>query len=504
MVVLADLPDDVAELKALLLAAHDRNDRLERLVLAFKQALFGRKSEKLDPDQFELALEDIETGISAIEAEKEAHPAGLVAAPKRPRAANRGSLPKHLPRIEVIVEPETTVCGCGAGLHVIGEDVSERLDVIPAQFRVIVTRRPRYGCRACETGVAQAPAPARLIPGGMPTEATIAHVLVAKYADHLPLYRQAQIFSRQGIDLDRSTLAHWVGRAAFELKPVFDCLLADLKRSTKLFMDETRAPVLDPGRRRTKTGYFWSLARDDQPWGGPDPPGVAYCYAPGRGGEHAEALLKGFAGVLQVDGYQGYNRLVGLDRAEGPIRLAYCWAHARRKLHEIAKGGAAPIAEEGLRRIAELYRIEAAIRGQTPEERLRIRQAEVTPRVDAFGDWVEEQRARVSAKSALGQALRYIFKLWDGLCLFLEDGHVEMDSNAVERAIRPIALNRKNALFAGHDVGAENWGVIASLIETAKLNNVEPHAYLTRSLEAIVNGHMQRDIDELLTWNYPA
>ncbi len=306
---------------------------------------------------------------------------------------------------------------------------------------MIVTRRPRYGCRACETGVVQAPAPAQLIPGGMPTEATIAHVLVAKYADHLPLYRQAQIFSRQGIDLDRSTLAHWVGRAAFELKPVFDCLLADLKRSTKLFMDETRPPVLDPGSRRTKNGYFWSLARDDRPWGGPDPPGVAYCYAPGRGGEHAEALLKGFAGVLQVDDYQGYNRLVGQDRTEGPIRLAYCWAHARRKLHEIARGGAAPIAEESRRRIAELYHIEQGIRGLAPAERLRVRQAEATPRVDAFGDWVEEQRTRVSGKSSLGQALRYIFKFWDGLCLFLEDGRVELDTNAVERAIRPIALS---------------------------------------------------------------
>lgn len=503
MVVLADFPDDVAELKALLLAAHDRNARLERLVLAFKQALFGRKSEKLDPDQFELALEDIETGISAIEAEKEADP-GVPVTSKRPRAANRGSLPKHLPRIEVIVEPDTTVCDCGSDLHVIGEDVSEQLDIIPAQFRVIVTRRPRYGCRACEGSVIQAPAPARLIPGGMPTEATIAHILVGKYADHLPLYRQAQIFSRQGIDLDRSTLGHWVGRAAFELRPVFDCLLTNLKRSSKLFMDETRAPVLDPGRRRTKTGYFWSLARDDRPWGGADPPGVVYCYAPGRGGNHAEAILSGFAGVLQVDGYQGYNRLIGQDRAEGTIQLAYCWAHARRKLHEIAKGGSAPIAEEGLKRIAELYRIEQNIRGLPPAERLRVRQAEATPKVDAFGNWVEEQRARVSAKSDLGQALRYIFKLWGGLRLYLEDGRVEMDTNAVERAIRPIALNRKNALFAGHDVGAENWGIIASLIETAKLNDIEPHAYLTETLKAIVNGHKQRNIEQLLPWNFKA
>ena len=269
-------------------------------------------------------------------------------------------------------------------------------------------------------------------------------------------------------------------------------------------MDETRAPVLDPGRRRTKTGYFWSLARDDRPWGGPDPPGVAYCYAPGRGGEHAEALLEGFAGVLQVDGYQGYNRLVGLDRAEGPIRLAYCWAHARRKLHEIAKGGAAPIAEEGLRRIAELYRIEQSIRGLAPAERLSVRQAEATPRVDAFGDWVEEQRARVSAKSPLGEAMRYIFKLWDGLNLFLEDGRVEMDTNPVERAIRPIALNRKNALFAGHDEGGRNWGVIASLIETAKLNDIDPHAYLTATLTALVNGHKQSRIKELMPWRYAA
>jgi transposase len=496
------LPDDVDALKAIIAVMADRNARLERLVEAFKQAMFGRKSEKLDPDQFELALEDIETGISLIEAEKEASPAGPSTGRKPPRATNRGSLPKHLPRIEVVIEPETTVCSCGSDLHVIGEDVSERLDVIPAQFRVIATRRPRYGCRACDTGVVQALAPARLIPAGLPTEAMIAHVLVAKYADHLPLYRQAQIYARQGVDLDRSTLAHWVGRAAFELKPVFDCLTADLKRSSKLFMDETRAPVLDPGRRRTKTGYFWSLARDDRPWAGPDPPGVAYCYAPGRGGAHAETFLKGFSGILQIDGYAGYNRLTRDARADGPIRLAYCWAHARRKLHEIAKGGPAPIAEDGLRRIAELYRIEQGIRGLAPDERLRVRQAKSAPLVDAFGEWITHTRARVSAKSALGEALRYIVKLWDGLNIFLEDGRVEIDSNAVERAIRPIALNRKNALFAGHDAGAENWGVIASLIETAKLNSVEPHAYLTRTLEAIVNGHKQRDIHQLLPWYY--
>lgn len=245
--------------------------------------------------------------------------------------------------------------GC---LHCIGEDVSERLDVVPAQFRVIVTRRPKYACRSCTDGVVQAPAPARLIPAGLPTEATIAHVLVAKYADHLPLYRQAQIMSRQGIDLDRSTLADWVGGPPSNCAPVFDALIADLKRSTKLFMDETRAPVLDPGARKTKTGYFWALARDDRPWGGTAPPGVAFTYAPGRGGQHAERILQGLSGVLQVDGYAGYNRLIAPQRVGPDIRLAYCWAHARRKLMDITRNGPAPIAEDGVKRIGELYRID--------------------------------------------------------------------------------------------------------------------------------------------------
>lgn len=272
-----------------------------------------------------------------------------------------------------MIEPESLTCVCGGCLHCIGEDVSERLDIVPAQFQVIVTRRPKYACRSCTDGVVQAPAPARLIPGGLPTEATIAHVMVSKYADHLPLYRQAQIYSRQGIDLDRSTLADWVGRAAFELRPVFDALIADLKRSTKLFMDETRAPVLDPGRRKTKTGYFWALARDDRPWDGADPPGVAFTYAPGRGGGHAERILEGFGGVLQVDGYAGYNRPIAPERVGPEVRLAYCWAHARRKLVEITRTGSAPIAEEGVKCIGELYRIEAEIWGSDPAARLTAR-----------------------------------------------------------------------------------------------------------------------------------
>ena len=378
--------------------------------------------------------------------------------------------------------------------------MSERLDVIPAQFRVIATRRPKYACRACTDGVYQAAAPARLIPAGLPTEATIAHVLVAKYADHLPLYRQAQIMSRQGIDLDRSTLSDWVGRAAFELHPVFDALIADLKRSTKLFMDETRAPVLDPGSRKTKTGYFWALARDDRPWGGGAPPGVAFTYAPGRSGQHAERILQGFTGVLQVDGYAGYNRLMAQDR----IRLAYCWAHARRKLVEITRTGLAPIAEDGVKRIGELYRIEAELRGLDPDARLAGRQERSAALIADMPTWLTHQRARVAGKSPLGEALAYIAKHWDGLCTFLTNGRIEIDTNTVERTIRPIALNRKNALFAGHEAGAKNWATIASLIETCKLNAVDPFAYLTSTLTAIIGGYKQNLIEGLLPWNYPA
>jgi len=505
-----DLLVEIATLKAMLIASEARNlrkderiERLEKLVAAFKQAAFGRRSEKSDPDQFELALEDLETAIAVIHAEEEAEDRAAKR-PAKPRAANRGSLPKHLPRIEEVIEPETLTCICGGCLHCIGEDVSDRLDIIPAQFRVIVTRRPKYACRSCTDGVAQAPAPARLIPGGLPTEAMVAHVLVSKYADHLPLYRQAQIYSRQGVDLDRSTLADWVGRAAFELRPVHDALMADLKRSTKLFMDETRAPVLDPGARKTKTGYFWALARDDRPWGGTAPPGVAFTYAPGRGGQHAERILQGFGGILQVDGYAGYNRLIAPDRIGPDIQLAYCWAHARRKLIEITRAGPAPIAEEGVTLIRDLYAIEADIRCNDPATRLAARQQRSTPILARIDDWLHHHRARASAKSPLGQALAYIAKYREGLGRFLTDGRIELDSNAVERTIRPIALNRKNALFAGHDVGAENWAVIASLIETCKMNGINPHEWLTATITAIVRGHKQSQIHDLLPWNYTA
>ena len=347
----------------------------------------------------------------------------------------------------------------------------------------------------------QAPAVPRLIEGGMPTEATVATILVSKHADHLPLFRQSQIYGRQGVNIERSTLASWVGKAAHELKPVHDALLAHLKTSSKLFMDETPAPVLDPGRGKVKKGYFWALARDDRAWNGPEPPGVAFTYTPGRSGKYASQILQGFGGILQVDGYAGYNRVLDL-RDNAPIQLAYCWAHARRKLYDLTHNNVAPIAEEGLKQIAALYRIEKQIRGQSADDRLVVRSQKSAPKVAAFKAWLDHAQTQVSAKSPTGLALKYIAKYWDGLILFLTDGRIEMDSNAVERTIRPIALQRKNALFAGHDAGAQNWAVIASLIETCKLNKVEPHSYLTGVLTAIVNGHKQKDINQLLPWNF--
>lgn len=483
-----NLPSDIATLQALVIAKDDRIVRLEKLVADFKRALFGSKSEKVSTEQYELALEDIEAAMAAIHAEGEQDISSREK--PKPRRTNRRSLPKHLPRVEEVIEPNSIVCYCGCERHIIGEDVSERLDIVPSQFRVLVTRRSKYACRSCENGIILAPAKAHLIEGGMPTEVTLATIAINKHADHLPLYRQANIFARQGVHLDRSTLAAWLGRVAYELTPIYECLKADLKQSTKLFMDETTAPVLDPGRGKTKTGYLWALARDDRPLGGSAPPGVAFTYEPSRAGKHAVDILQGFGGVLQVDGYTGYNRVKD-RRDNAPIELAYCWAHARRKLFELTINNVAPIAEEGIKQIKAFYRIEAQIKGLQANERRSIRQEKTLPRMQAFEQWLTHNRALVSAKSPTGLALKYIAKYWVGLNLCLTDGRIEIDNNTVERCMRPIALSHKNVLFAGHDAGAQNWAMLASIIETCKLNKIEPHAYLTGVLTAIAHGHKQ-------------
>ncbi len=379
------LPDDPGLLKAMLIAERMESERLRQIVREFQRHRFGRRAESLSEDQLQLALEDTEQEAASGHAGSEQKSPAERKARAARRRTNRGALPVHLPRVETVVDVTSIVCPCCAGtLHRIGEDVSERLDIVPAQFRVLVVRRPKYACRACTDVVVQAPALARLIEGGLPTEATVAQVLVSKFADHLPLYRQAQIYARQGIALDRSTLADWVGRAAFLLRPVHERLLDKLKASPKLFADETTAPVLDPGRGRTKTGQLFAYARDDRPWGGTDPPGVAYVYAPDRKAERPIAHLAGFKGILQVDGYGGYKVLA----KQGDVRLAFCWSHVRRHFYELANPGPAPIAAEALTRIAALYRIEDEIRGRSADQRRAVRQERIRPLVGDLEPWL--------------------------------------------------------------------------------------------------------------------
>jgi len=529
--LIPELPDDIDALRALILterAAHAavvaerntiaverdllsvRTEKLEQIVAEMQRARFGRSSEKISDDQFQLAFEALETAHAKVQAEAEKADPKLKAAATRQRRRSRNENLDHLPHEEVVIEPDSKVCPCCKGeLHVIGEDVSKRLDKQPAKLTVVVTKRPKYACRTCEktgadnvAGVIQAPAPARLIEGGLPTERLVADVIVSKHADHLPLYRQSQIFARSRVKIERSTLSGWVGTGTAELQPLHAYLLTGLKASPKLFCDETPCPVLDPGRGETKTGYMWALARDDRPWGGTDPPAVVYTYAPGRGGEHAVKLLAGFNGTLQVDGYSAYDQLSRATRAGGAITLAFCWSHVRRKFYELYVGGNQPIATQALARIKKLYEIEAEIRGLPPGLRRALRQEKAQPLVDALKPWLEESLAKVSKGSKLAEALAYALNQWDGLVRYLGDGRIEIDSNTVERSIRPLALTRKNALFAGHDLGAAGWATAASLIETCKLNGVDPLAWMTDVLEKLVNRWPASKIDDLMPWAY--
>jgi len=501
------LPSDPAELRAFAATLLERCARLERLLKLANDARHGRSSEKLGADQLQLVLEDIDQTVAALEAmEDRANPATRE---KRAaaRRANRGKLPGHLPRIVETLMPTQSCCpSCKGALHEIGVDESQRLDVVPAQYRVMVTRRPKLACRTCFGVVVQHPAPERLIKGGLPTERLVAHVIDAKYHWHLPLYRQAQMMATHGISIDRSTLAFWVGYAAQELAPVWQRLRERLLASSKLCVDETPAPVLDPGRGKTKTGYFWAISRDDRPWAGPDPPGVVYTYAPGRGAVHGLKLLEGYHGVIHCDGYQAYKTMTNGARADAlsaDVTLAFCWSHLRRQFVQLEREAApspAPIAHEALQRIAQLYAIEKALRGRSAEERRAGRQAHARPLAEALKRWFETRLGFVSGKSDTAGTVRYALRHWEGLTLYLQDGRIEMDTNAVERAMRPIKLNAKNALFAGCDDGAENWALLASLIETCKLNGVNAESWLADVLDKLVNGWPAARLDELLPW----
>jgi transposase len=500
------LPNDPAALQQMLRELYAENDKLRLLLERLMRHQFGRRSEQLTVDQLHLGLEDQEQTVAEHEASQGAT-APTEGAKTRSRstrpARNHGALPSHLPRYEVVIDvaPEACPC-CGGKMHCIDELRTEQLDIVPAQLRVRVTRRPRYACRSCEEAVVVAEAPARPIDGGMPTEALVAHVVVSKYCDSQPLYRQSQMMQRQGITLDRSTLSNWVGTACWWLAPLYDLVVTTVLSSPKIFADDTSLPVLDPGRGRTKTGFLWCYAVDDRPWNGPSHPAVAYIYSEDRKNRRPAEHLSSFRGVLQVDGYDGFKRLAG-DRVDQSVRLAFCWVHMRRGFFQFHASTQSPLAAEVLARVAALYAIEAEIRGHPAEHRHRVRQERSRPIVEALHEWLHAHLGRVPGASDLAKAIRYAIRHWPGLTAFLDDGRIEMDTNTVERSIRPHTLLRKNSLFAGSDGGARHWSIAMTLIQTAKLNGIDPMAWLTDVLERVVSGRTKaHELSTLLPWNW--
>ena len=472
-----------------------------------RRARFGRSSEKLDRDieQLELLIGDLEEG----DAESKARTAAATGAPGRAKAdasrpRGRQPLPDHLPR-EVIRHEAACACPeCGGTIFSkLGEDEREVLEYVPSHFKVVVHVRPKLSCRGCET-IVQAPMPSLPIERGRPGPALLAHVAVSKYADHLPLYRQTDIYRRAGVDLDRSTLADWIGQMGFLLSPLADAIGRHAKAGVAVHADDTPVPVLDPGRGRAKTGRLWTLVRDERPWNGPAPPAAFYLYSPDRKGEHAETLLSSCRGYLHADGYAGFGSLYAPISAQPPrlVEVA-CWAHVRRKIYDVHVATASAAAEQILGRIAALFEIEAGIRGRNPEARFAVRQAQTVPLVAQLAVVMDDTLARISAKSSLAGAIRYARTRWEALGRFTIDGRLEMTNNAAERAIRPLALGRKNYLFAGSDTGGQRAAVMYTIIETAKLNGLDPEAYLADVIGRIAD-HRASRIDELLPWRWQA
>jgi transposase len=502
------LPDldslDNESLKALVVAQQSQLvsreteiENLKLLVLKLKRMHFGQRSEKMNADieQLELRLEDLETNQAAVDP----LPTQLAVIAVNEKAAKkpaRRPLPAELPREIETIAPKQEACpDCGGTLRPLGEDVSEVLEYVPARFKVIRTVRPKLSC-ACCSRILQEPAPNRPIDKGLAGPGLLAHVLVAKYADHLPLYRQSEIYAREGVELDRSTMADWVGGASRTLRPLLEALKTYVLSAEKLHGDDVPVPVLEPGNGKTKTGRLWTYVRDDRPAGNNAASAVWFAYSPDRKGEHPAGHLKNYRGILQADGFAGFNRLY----ETGAIAEAACWAHVRRKFFDLHQGHASPVAKEALERIAQLYGIEKEIRGRSPDDRKEVRQARSRPLLDAMHAWLKATMSKLSRKSELAKAIYYALERWTALLVFVGDGRVEMDNNAAERALRTVAVGRKNYLFAGSDAGGERAAAIYSLLGSAKLNGIDPEAYMTVVLRRIADHPINR-IGDLLPWN---
>jgi transposase len=492
----APLPDDVQSLQALVREQRARLafnfaeiEQLKLLIAKLRRMQFGRSSERLDRriEQMELRLEELQS------AQAELPPAPKPKAEEKSQPVRR-PLPEHLPRERVVHEPACTCPDCGTQMRKIGEDVSEVLDYVPARFRVIRHVRPKLACPACER-IVQVEAPSRPIDRGAAGAGLLAHVLVSKYADHLPLYRQSQIYAREGVELERSTLAEWVGGCFRLMDPLLEALGRYVFAAGKLHADDTPVPVLDPGRGRTKTGRLWTYVRDDRPAGSTEAPAVLFRYSPDRRGERPRNHLAKFNGILQADAYSGFGHLY----QGGKIREAACWAHARRGFYDIHQANPSPIAAEALERIGALYAIETEIRGRPPDERSAIRQARAGPLLESLREWLRQTLQKLSKKSELAKAIGYILSRWPALTRYRDEGHIEIDNNAAERALRVVALGRKNYLFCGSDAGGERAAGVYSLIGTAKLNGLDPEAYLRYVLERIAEYPINR-VKDLLPW----
>lgn len=512
----APLPDDIDTLKALLVEARasisqlrqdmaERDLEIERLktqIDKLKRMQFGRKSEQLDRqiERLEARLDDLTTGRGAAEAQDvpAARESAAASASRADERATREALPEHLEREEHILEPAPTCPDCGGDMQALGEDVSEQIGRITAAFKVIRTIRRKTICACCRH-IAQPPAPSLPIQRSIAHASLLADILVAKYADHQPLYRQSEIAARDRVRLDPASMGRWVGQCETLMAPLVEALRRYAMAACKMHADDTPIPVLAPGNKQTKTGRLWVYVRDDRRCGSTEPAAVWFAYSPNRQGVHPQRHLAGFQGILQADAYAGFNDLF----IDGVIREAACMAHARRKLYDIHVRTPSDTTQKALDYIGELYGIEAGIRGKLPAERLRVRQEKAKPLLGVYQDWLKAKRETLSAKSETAKAINYSLNQWAALTLYCDDGAVEIDNNIAENALRCVSLGRKNFLFAGSDSGGERAAAMYALIGSCKLNGIDPRAYLTHVLEHIADHAINR-VDELLPWRVAA